>query len=238
MTPRVHRLCPRTARPRGPEGSTVLTHDSRQGIANAWAAAVAGFALDAGLTRLAVDNPMKDGFFSFSVRAARNRQGLGGLFPYDLTGYHDGALVPLGTAMGLVRAMVLREGTWCRLIGDDGFFVHVGTRDDVYVGTATASERAVSHARALGLSVDRVDASPWDPALDHVDEHRPADAEFWTHVTQLTAEHGGILVEEQHIRNAYTWHRPVSVGDGGRVVVVGVDLGRRRMVLSLRCVGG
>lgn len=184
--------------------------DSRECAANAWAAAVSGFALDAGFTRLAVDNPVKDGFFSFSVRHGRGNHGLDGLFPYDLTGYHDGALVPLGTALGLVRAMVLREGTWCRLLGADGFFVHVGTCDDVYVGVAAPHTRAVDRARALGLHVDEVGRSPFDPSLDLVGEQRPADADFWAEVARLAGERGGVLVEEQYIRNAYTWHHPTT----------------------------
>ncbi|MDI2124751.1 S1 RNA-binding domain-containing protein [Yinghuangia seranimata] len=174
---------------------------------------MAGFALDAELTHLTVDNPMRQGFFSFSSLHGRGNHGLSGLFPYDLTGYHDGALVPLGTALGLVRAMVLREGTWCRLLGDGGFFVHVGTEHDVYVGATADPGQAVSRARALGLHVDEVARSPYDPSLDQVDEQRPADAEFWAEVTRLVDAHGGVLVEEQYIRNAYTWHRPTTPQD-------------------------
>ncbi|MFI6517714.1 S1 RNA-binding domain-containing protein [Spirillospora sp. NPDC050679] len=175
-----------------------------------WAAAVVGFALDAGLAHLTIDNPVKTGFFSYSARSSRGSYGLTGLFPYDLSGYHDGAIVSLGTVMGLVRAMVLREGAWCRLVGEGGFFVHVGTRYDVYVGTAVAHEEAACRARTLGLHVDQVERSPYDPTLDQVDEQRPADDGFWDEVARLVDEHGGVLVEEQHIRNAYRWHRPTT----------------------------
>ncbi|MFE7712822.1 S1 RNA-binding domain-containing protein [Streptomyces sp. NPDC057486] len=213
MAPFVYRLRTFAADAEGIDDRTTLAYDSRESAANMWAAAAIGFALDAGLTHLTVDNPVKNGFFSYSVRSGRGHHGLDGLFPYDLSGYHDGATVYLGTAMGLVRAMVLREGTWCRLVGDGGFFVHVGTRYDVYVGTAVEQDEAASRARTLGLDVDRVEQSPYDLALDQVDEQRPADDEFWREVAQLVDEHGGVLVEEQYIRNAYRWHRPTTLAD-------------------------
>ncbi|HSA53639.1 MAG TPA: S1 RNA-binding domain-containing protein [Yinghuangia sp.] len=210
MAPFVYRLRAVAADAEGGDGRTTLAYNTRESAANMWAAAAIGFALDAGLTHLTIDNPVKNGFFSYSVRSGRGHHGLDGLFPYDLSGYHDGATIHLGTTMGLVRAMVLREGTWCRLVGDGGFFIHVGTRYDVYIGTAVEHQEAASRARTLGLDVDRVEQSPYDPALDQVDEQRPADDEFWHEVAQLVDEHGGVLVEEQYIRNAYKWHRPTT----------------------------
>lgn len=209
----VYRLRAFTADAEGVDDQTALASDTRESAANMWAAAAVGFALDAGLTHLTVDNPVKNGFFSYSVRSGRGHHGLDGLFPYDLSGYHDGATVYLGTAMGLVRAMVLREGTWCRLVGDGGFFIHVGTRYDVYVGTAVEQDEAASRARTLGLDVDRVEQSPYDPALDQVDQQRPADDQFWREVAQFVDEMGGVLVEERYIRNAYRWHRPTTPAD-------------------------
>jgi len=213
VAPFVYRLRAFAADAEGVDDGTTLAYDTRESAANVWAAAATGFALDAGLTHLTVDNPVKNGFFSYSVRSGSGHHGLGGLFPYDLSGYHDGTTVRLGTAMGLVRAMVLREGTWCRLVGDGGFFIHVGTRYDVYVGTAVEQEEAASRARTLGLHVDRVVQSPYDPALDRLGEQRPADDAFWDQVARLVGEHGGVLVEEQYIRNAYRWHRPTTAAE-------------------------
>ncbi|WP_331738527.1 S1 RNA-binding domain-containing protein [Embleya sp. NBC_00896] len=210
MAPFVYRLRAFAADAEGVDDSTTLAYDTRESAANMWAAAATAFALDAGLTRLTIDNPVKNGFFSYSVRSGRGHHGLDGLFPYDLSGYHDGATVCLGTAMGLVRAMVLREGTWCRLVGDGGFFIHVGTRYDMYVGTAVEHEKAASRARTLGLDVDRVERSPYDSSRDRVDKQRPADDAFWREVARLVDEHSGVLVEEQYIRNAYRWHRPTT----------------------------
>ncbi|MGC0417794.1 hypothetical protein [Embleya sp. AB8] len=81
------------------------------------------------------------------MRAGRDGHGLDEqLFPYDLSGYCDGSSIPLGTAPALLRAMVLREGTRRRLVGDGGFFVHVGTCYDVKVGVVATCEQAAARA--------------------------------------------------------------------------------------------
>lgn len=212
MTPSVHRVTPYE-----PAARTDAAHPygrpfpyaSRGQFAAAYTAAVAMLALDAGVDHLTIDNPMAYGFHSFGTgpsSAGVGGHGLSGLFPYDLAGYHDGARVPLATALGLVRAMVLHEGTWCRLVGDGGFFVHVGYASDVYVGGRPLADTA-ERIRRLGLSIDPVDASPFDPAGDEVADDRPADASFWADVAALVADRGSVLLEEQPIGNAYHWHR-------------------------------
>ncbi len=220
MAPYVHRLTtpyhPAALNTASEYGSSLVPYHSQERFAAACVAAVAGFALDAGVERLTVDNPMAHGFFSFSARAGRGGHGLAGLFPFDhggYTDYHDGAQVPLATALGLVRAMVLRDGTWCRLHTDDGFFLHVGTRDDLYVGDDRPHEGAADRARVLGLVAERVDSSPYDPALDETEPQRPADDTFWDELGSLVAEFGGVLVEERRIGHAYRWHRPTSAVD-------------------------
>ncbi|NYV73285.1 S1 RNA-binding domain-containing protein [Streptomyces sp. UH6] len=187
--------------------STLIAYDSRERVAAACVAAVAGFALDDGVQQMTIDNPMTEGFFSFSVLVGRGGHGLSGLFPRDSVGFHDGARVPLATGLGLLRAMVLREGAWCRLRADNGFFVHVGDRDDIYVGGGRDQESAVSRTRLLGLFADRVASSPYDPALDGTDASRSADEEFWSEVRALVADRGGVLLEERPTGNAYRWHR-------------------------------
>lgn len=53
----------------------VIPHDSGEGVAAACVAAVAGFALDAAVEQMTIDNPMVDGFFSFSVLGGRGGTG-------------------------------------------------------------------------------------------------------------------------------------------------------------------
>ena len=198
--PRLWRLTPAPA----PDASAA---GSREATAAACAAAVAGFALDAGAAELTVDNPMAEGFHSFSAPLAWRGHGLAGLFPADLSGFHDGASVPLATGLGLVRAMVLREGAWCRLRGGGGFFAHVGERAEIHVGADRALDGAVARARALGLCVEEAARSPYDPATDTIDARPPADDVFWVRVHALVAECGAVLLEEQYVAHARRWHR-------------------------------
>ncbi|MBV6700672.1 S1 RNA-binding domain-containing protein [Kitasatospora aureofaciens] len=189
-------------------------HNSRESHAEACVAAVAGFALDAGVERLMIDNPALNGFFSFSHRVCVTGNGLHGLFDHRHRGFHDGAEVSLGTGLGLLRAMVLRHGAWCRLSGGGGFFLHVGDEGEIYVGgapvdTAVAAERA----RALGLVVADVESSPYAPELDETAVARPADDAFWAEVGEGAAERGGVLLEEQYVRNGYRWYALASAGD-------------------------
>ncbi|GAA2079114.1 hypothetical protein GCM10009801_36420 [Streptomyces albiaxialis] len=206
MTSSLWRLSPRT-------------HDfaSREATAAACVAAVAGFALDAGADELTLDNPMAEGFFSFSTRGAWRGNGLAGLFPADLSGYHDGARVPLATGLGLVRAMVLREGAWCRLRGGGGFFAHVGEHAEIHVGAARALDGAAARARTLGLRAQKATRSPYDPESDTLDVRPPADDAFWARVRRLVAERGAVLLEEQHAGHARRWHRLAADGEADAV---------------------
>ncbi|GAB3985920.1 hypothetical protein GCM10029978_100040 [Actinoallomurus acanthiterrae] len=191
-------------------GRSVVPYYSRERVAAACVAAAAEFALDAGVDQLAIDNPMLGGFFSFSAHADWGRHGLSGLFPDDLAGYHDGARVPLATGLGLLRAMVLREGAWCRLHTENRFFLHVGDKDDFYVGSDRPQEDTVVRTRALGLFTEPVALSPYDPAFDETDTQRPADDAFWSELDGLIAEHDEVLLEELYIGNARRWHRLTS----------------------------
>ncbi|MFE2170672.1 S1 RNA-binding domain-containing protein [Streptomyces sp. NPDC059447] len=172
---------------------------------------------------------MQDGFFSHSDRRGWHGHGLAGLFPPDLSGYHDGARVPLATGLGLLRAMVRREGAWCRLHTEDGFFLHVGRRDDLYIGDRRPHEEAAAQARRLGLTVVPVERSPHDPALDAYDTPPPPafDGAFWTRVHTLVAERGGVLLEEQYVANARRWHR---LTDSSRIAAVRTGLAPRARI--------
>ncbi|MFE2413282.1 S1 RNA-binding domain-containing protein [Kitasatospora sp. NPDC059408] len=193
-------------------------HHSRESHAQACTAAVAGLALDAGVTRLTLDNPALTGFFSFSQRRVGiNGDGLHGLFDYRQRGYHDGAEVPLATGLALVRAMVLRHGAWCRLDDDGGFFVHVDDEGEIYVGGVPCSGASVERARALGLDVDEVERSPYARELDETTDARPADDAFWAEAGALAAARGAVLLEEQYVRNGRRWHEISCAADAEAV---------------------
>ncbi|MCE0445519.1 hypothetical protein LT493_12195 [Streptomyces tricolor] len=71
----------------------------------------------------------------FGGEPAVEGHGLDGLFPRDLTGYHDGGRGLLPVALELVRVMLRDQGAWCRLETGDVFTVHVGWDQYVYVGS-------------------------------------------------------------------------------------------------------
>ncbi|MEV6104385.1 S1 RNA-binding domain-containing protein [Streptomyces sp. NPDC051940] len=165
-------------------------------------AAVAGLAGRAGVRELIVDNPMVDGFFRHTGVPWRGR--LPAELPDGLAGFHDGMRVPVATGLALLRVMLERRGPWCRLRTEDGFFVHVDDRCGVYVGTAGPGDEA--------LGAEHVDGSPYDPALDTVDELRPADEAFWAEVTELVAA-ATLLLEEQYVHKGFRWHVLAAPGD-------------------------
>ena len=81
----------------------------------AYLQAVADFAAETGVRQLAIREPQVTAFVHFGLETAIDGHGLAALFPPDLAGYHDGAMVPVGTALELVRAMLRENGAWCRL---------------------------------------------------------------------------------------------------------------------------
>ncbi|MFJ6479416.1 MULTISPECIES: S1 RNA-binding domain-containing protein [unclassified Streptomyces] len=216
MPPFTYRLTPAAAVP----------FALREQLAETFVAAARRFALEAGADRLTIDNPMARGFFSFRSRSAPSAPELAGLLPSDRpgssgplppSGFHDGARVPLDTGLELLRAVLLREGPWCRLRAEEGFFLHVGERHDLYVGGATSYAEAAAHARRSGLTVEPVERSPYDPALDEIAPQPPADGAFWTAVHSLVAEHGGVLVEERYVGGDQRWHRPTTAAEITRI---------------------
>lgn len=194
-------------------------------VEDAYLSAVASFAAEAGVTELEIREPGITGFVNFGVEATIEGQGLAGLFPADLTGYHDGASVSLATALELIRAMLRDNGAWCRLETRGGFFVHVGYDQYLYIGSAQPCRRAVARARDLGLFPERIDGSPYDPAIDAPDEIRAADAEFWGELSDLAGAHGAVLLEEGHLANHSRWHR---------LTVTDVDAVRARLAPRAR----
>ncbi|MFD1938267.1 MULTISPECIES: RNA-binding protein [Nonomuraea] len=189
----------------GPED----VHDDHGPVEAAYLAAVAAFAQETGVTHLAIRDPEVTGLVSFGVEPPIDGHGLVGLFPPDLTGYHDGAQVPMAVALELVRAMLRDNGAWCRLEAEDRFFVHVGYDQYVYVGSALPCPRAVEFTHQRGLFAEPISQSPYDPHLDEDDRagRRPADAAFWAELEALVSKRGAAVLEEGYVQNASRWHR-------------------------------
>ena len=178
----------------------------------AYLAAVEAFAADTGVTGLTIREPEVGGFVNFGLEPHVEDNGLAGLFPPDLTGYHDGAWVPLSTGVELVRAMLRSSGAWCRLEVDGRFFVHIGYDQYMYIGSSEPCDDAVVRVRALGLFAEPIDGSPWDACFDELAEQRPADDAFWAEVAELRTARGTVLLQEVHVGNASRWHRLRETG--------------------------
>jgi hypothetical protein len=186
-------------------------------VEQAYLDAVAAFAEDAGVARLAIRDPQVAGLVNFGVEPPVEGHGLAGLFPPDLAGYHDGAEVPLPVALALVRAMLRDHGAKCRLEAEGRFFVHVGYDQYVFVGSARPCRRAVARTRRLGLFAEPVDASPLDPTLDEPAQRRPADPAFWAELAALVDARGAVLLQELFVEHASRWYRLTPATDLGAV---------------------
>jgi small subunit ribosomal protein S1 len=177
----------------------------------AYLQAVAAFAEDTGVDRLAVREPQVPSFVHFGVEPAVDGFGLDGLFPAGPDGvhdgFHDGAEVPLDTALELVRAMLRDNGAWCRLEVEGRFAVHVGWDQYLYVGSVRPCEGALARTRALGLFPERLDSSPYEMEADDAGVQRPADEEFWDALRRAVAAGRAGLLEERYVEGAARWHR-------------------------------
>ncbi|WP_460499211.1 S1 RNA-binding domain-containing protein [Glycomyces tarimensis] len=188
--------------------STEVTTSDHGPVEAAYLQAVAAFAADAGVEHLAIREPEATGFVHFGAEPAVPGHGLAGIFPPDLTGYHDGAEVTVDVGLALVRAMLRDNGAWCRLEAEGAFAVHVGWDQYVYVLTSSPSANALARTRALGLFPELLDASPYDPAIDEDDiEQRPADDDFWARLGWSVTTGQAAILEEGFVRNASRWHR-------------------------------
>jgi hypothetical protein len=171
----------------------------------AYLAAVVAFAEESGIAEISIREPEVTAFANFGLEVPIEGHGLAGLFAPDLSDYHDGAVVPVDTAVELVRAMLRDNGAWCRLEVEGRFGVHIGYDQYMFIGSHLPCERAVSTATGLGLFPVRLDQSPYDD----VDEEPgpPADAAFWAEVVNLATQHGTILLRESPARSLSRWHR-------------------------------
>ncbi|MDQ0764795.1 S1 RNA-binding domain-containing protein [Streptomyces canus] len=174
----------------------------------AYLRAVAAFAEETGVNWLAIREPQIGGFAHFGLEPPVDGYGLGSLFPAGLTGFHDGALVPIPVGLELVRAMLRDNGAWCRLEAEGAFAVHIGWDQYLYVGSGSPCDAALNRTRSLGLFPERLHASPYDFAPDdpqHV--QRPADADFWRRLHWAVSAHRATFLEEIYAANASRWHR-------------------------------
>src|SRR6266851_3021302 len=183
----------------------------------AYLASVAAFAQESGVTYLAVREP---GLVvaNFGLEPTIDGHGLAGLFPPDLTGYHDGARVSILVGLDLARVMLRDNGAFCRLGVEDRFFVHVGVDQYVYVGSAVPCERSVALAHDRGLFPEPVDASPLATEFtdDTAGTRQPADDAWWARLASLVTQRGAVMLEEGYVLNASRWHQ-VAAADVGTV---------------------
>ncbi|KQO62706.1 hypothetical protein [Curtobacterium sp. Leaf261] len=175
-------------------------------VEEAYLAAFTAVAEDAGVDRVLLREPAVAGFIDFGLEPNVDGHGLRGLFPRDLTGYHDGASVPLDTARELLRGMLRDQGAWCRLEVDGRFTAHVGYDQYLYLASSAPPDRAIALIELSGLFAERIDESPFlwesdDPPA------RAADRAFWDEVVALVSSRGPLLLEEAFVQNASRWHR-------------------------------
>jgi small subunit ribosomal protein S1 len=187
----------------GPE-DTVSDHGE---VEAAYLRAVATFARDTGVDRLVVREPQVACLVHFGREPAMEDFGLDGLFPSGLDGFHDGAVVSLGTGLELVRAMLRDNGAWCRLEVDDVFTVHVGWDQYLYIGSVLPCEAAVEQTRGLGLFPEPTGFSPYAFEDEQEGVQRPGDDEFWARVREGVRAGDAGLLEETYIEGATRWHR-------------------------------
>ncbi|MDT0468503.1 S1 RNA-binding domain-containing protein [Streptomyces gibsoniae] len=176
-------------------------------IETAYLHAVETFAAGAGIDRLSIREPQIPSLVHFGVERPLDNFGLDAFFPTGLTGFHDGAEVPLGVGMELVRLMLRDSGAWCRLEAEGRLAVHVGWDQYLYIASSRACEEAVARTRALGLFPERLDASPYDVETDGRDVQRPADDDFWAVLRWAVATCRAGILEETYIEGASRWHR-------------------------------
>lgn len=211
LLPRTYRVTKYDPADRDERGHYVgaeTVHSDHGPVEAAYLAAVAAFAEESGVTHLTIREPLLT-VINFGLEPTIDGQGLAGLFPSDLTGYHDGAHVSVAIGLELVRAMLRDNGAWCRLEVEDRFSVHVGYDQYVYVGSAVPCAVAVAFTHDSGLFAEPIDASPYATEFsDDTDGERAvADAAFWQQVGSLVADRGTVMLEEGHVLNAARWHR-------------------------------
>ncbi|MFG2755996.1 RNA-binding protein [Streptomyces wuyuanensis] len=172
----------------------------------AYLRAVLAFAVEAGIDLLSVREPQVPSLAHFGLERPRRNFGLEGLFPAGLAGFHDGAEVPLGIGLELVRLMLRDSGAWCRLEAEGAFAVHVGWDQYLYISTSRPCEEAPARTRVLGLFPERLDASPYGFEAEEDGVRRPGDDDFWAELHRAVADGGAGILEETYLEGASRWH--------------------------------
>ncbi|MFG3343459.1 RNA-binding protein [Streptomyces sp. NPDC048018] len=210
MPPYVYRITKYDPADRDEHGGYIGAEDATSDhgpVEAAYLQAIAAFAEDTGIDHLAIREPGISGLAHFGLEPTVDGHGLAGLFPRDLSGFHDGAEVPVSLGLELVRAMLRDNGAWCRLAVEDTFDLRVGWDQYVYVSSDKACERAVARTRALGLFPERLKSSPYDTDGDEPGVQRPADEDFWGRLRWSVAMRQAAVLEEGYLHNASRWHR-------------------------------
>lgn len=210
MPPFIYRITKYDPADREEHGSYIGTEDSTSddgSVEAAYVQAIAAFAEDTGIDHLAIREPGISSLAHFGLEPPIDGHGLAGLFPPDLSGFHDGAEVSLSLSFELVRVMLRDNGAWCRLEVEDRFVLQVGWDQYVYVSSDKSCERAIAHTRALGLFPEQLDAQPYNADFDEPGVQRPADEDFWSRLRWSIASRQGAILEEGYVDNASRWHR-------------------------------
>jgi small subunit ribosomal protein S1 len=172
----------------------------------AYLQAVAAFAEDTGVGRLAVREPGVPSFVHFGLEPPIEGFGLTGLFPRGVDDFHDGAEVPLDIALELVRAMLRDHGAWCRLEVEDIFAAHVGWDQYLYISSSRPCAEALARTRELGLFAEPMDASPYAFEDEEEGVQRPGDDEFWACLHRAVRDGVAGILEETYLDGATRWH--------------------------------
>ncbi|WP_371575761.1 S1 RNA-binding domain-containing protein [Streptomyces sp. NBC_01314] len=210
MPPFVYRITKYDPADRDEHGGYIGAEDSTSDhgpVEAAYLQAIAAFAEDTDIGHLAIREPGISGLAHFGLEPAIDGHGLAGLFPPDLSGFHDGAEVPVSLGLELVRVMLRDNGAWCRLAVEGRFTVQVGWDQYVYVSSDKPCQRAFARTRALGLFPERLEASPYDADVDEPGVQRPADEDFWARLRWSIAMRHAAILEEGYLHNASRWHR-------------------------------
>ncbi|MER5536705.1 hypothetical protein [Streptomyces mirabilis] len=174
-------------------------------IEAAYLQAVLAFAVEARIERLSVREPQVPSLAHFGLERPLENFGLEGLFPTGLTGFHDGAEVPLDIGLELVRRMLRDSGRWCRLEAEGTFAVHVGWDQYLYVSSSRPCEEALARTCELGLFPERLDASPYGFEAEEDGVQRPGDDDFWADLHRAVANGSAGILEEMYLEGASRW---------------------------------
>ncbi|MFJ3222190.1 RNA-binding protein [Streptomyces sp. NPDC086783] len=172
----------------------------------AYLQAVAAFAEDTGIGRLAVREPGVPSLVHFGLEPPIEGFGLTGLFHRGMADFHDGAEVPLDIALELVRAMLRDNGAWCRLEVEDTFAAHVGWDQYLYISSNRPCARALARTRELGLFAEPIGGSPYAFEDEEGGIQRPGDDEFWAALHLAVGDGAAGILEETYLDGASRWH--------------------------------